>query len=379
MAGIFDTLAQVGRDTAGLGADAEKARRGAEAWARAQELKAAKAAVPAAPTGLAYGAGKAVGRMVGGRLVPALAIGDMGFGMADQAEATTVGATPENRPERALQILAGADVTGLGARIGRMVSGGDFFGAAPVAPPAIPAVAPAAATQPVARTSASQADVRKSDNMTAANSMPVVDGAWVAPHGASPGIGAQLEPGAATTAVSSSRDANGNLVLTNAPPGPAGPGAAPQGYQAAPGSLASFFGASMRQRQAATEEKAAQAAALKLPEFMKTGAEATILSERMKLAAAEPDPARKAAILAGHVMSEPKLQAPPNMQPLPGDKDQSGVVFDPAKGAFRKVPITQPVTVANIDAALAGSMKGKTRAQVIQAYKDKGYDVSGVK
>ena len=257
-----------------------------------------------------------------------------------------------------------------------------------MAVPAVPnfgAVAPAPAPAQFApvTTSASQADVRKSDNLIAANTPSlVVDGAWAAPHGASPGIGAQLEAGPATTAVSSSRDANGNLVFTNAPPGPAGPvgpGAAPQEYQAAPGSLASFFGGAMRQKQAATAEKAAQAAALKLPETMKSAAEATILSERMKLAAAETDPARKAAILAGHVMPEPKLQAPPNMQPLPGDKDQSGVVFDPAKGAFRKVPITQAATTANIDAALAGSMKGKTRAQVIQAYKDKGYDVSGVK
>ncbi len=235
---------------------------------------------------------------------------------------------------------------------------------------------------PVA-TGASQSQVRASDNIIAANTpAPVVDGAWAPPHAASPGIGAQLVAGPATTSVSSSRDANGNLVLTNAPPGPAGPagpGAAPQGYQARAGSLASFFGASMRMKQAATTDAAARATALKLPETMKSAAEATILSERMKLAAAEPDPARKAAILAGHVMSEPKLQAPPNMQPMPGDKDQSGVVFDPAKGAFRKVPITQAATTANIDAALAGSMKGKTRAQVIQAYKDKGYDVSGVK
>lgn len=245
------------------------------------------------------------------------------------------------------------------------------FGAVPAAP------APAQFTPVIS--GASQADVRASDNAITAGSMPVVDGAWAAPHGASPGIGAQLEAGPATTAVSSSRDANGNLVLTNAPPGPAGPGAAPKEYQPAAGSLASFFGAAMRQKRAVGEERAAQATALKLPDLLKSSAEASILSERMKLAATEPDPARKAAILAGHVMPEPKLQAPPNMQPMPGDKDQSGVVFDPAKGAFRKVPITQTITTANIDAALAGSMKGKTRAQVIQAYRDKGYDVSGIK
>lgn len=252
-----------------------------------------------------------------------------------------------------------------------------------MAVPAVPnfgAVAPAPAPAQFApvTTSASQADVRKSDNLIAANTPSlVVDGAWAAPHGASPGIGAQLEAGPATTAVSSSRDANGNLVFTNAPPGPAGPvgpGAAPQEYQAAPGSLASFFGAAMRQKQAGTQDKAAQAAALKLPELAKTGAEATILSERMRLAAAETDPTRKAAILGGYSPTKDDMTFPTGLQPLEG-----GYGVGAKGGKLTRVPITQVATTANIDAALAGSMKGKTRAQVIQAYKDKGYDVSGIK
>lgn len=378
MAGIFDTLAQVGRDTAGLGADAEKARRGAEAWQKAQALNAARVAAAAPPTGMMYAGGKMLGKAVG-RFGPIAGLGAMGFGMADKM--AEVQADPESRGavERTLQVLSGADVTGFGGWVGRKLAG---------LPDPLPPMSSSAASAPATATpigsTATPATmgpdfIPASGNGAEVDWLNSRDGAWAAPHGASPGIGAQLEAGPATTAVSSSRDANGNLVLTNAPPGPAGPGAEPQGFQAAPGSLASFFGAAMRQRQAGAQDKAAQAAALKLPEFMKTGAEASILSERMKLAAAETDPARKAAILAGHVMPEPKLQAPPNMQPLSGDKDQSGVVFDPAKGAFRKVPITQAATTANIDAALAGSMKGKTRAQVIQAYKDKGYDVSGVK
>lgn len=253
---------------------------------------------------------------------------------------------------------------------------------------------------PMIGPTATQADVRKSD-MAMAGPGAVVPP--VVPTAATPAPVAAPAPAFASAAPAmepaytgmTAADIHGTTIpprgtgailnestgkVTNiGSPTPAGPGAVPQGYQAAPGSLASFFGGAVRQRSAAAGERAAQAAALKLPETMKSAAEATILSERMKLAAAEPDPARKAAILAGHVMSEPKLQAPPNMQPMPGDKDQSGVVFDPAKGAFRKVPITQAATTANIDAALAGSMKGKTRAQVIQAYKDKGYDVSGVK
>ena len=243
------------------------------------------------------------------------------------------------------------------------------FGAVP-APPAPAQFAPVA-------TSASQADVRKSDNTIAANSIPIIDGAFAEPHGASPGIGAQLVAGPATPSVSSSRDANGNLVLTNAPPGPAapaGPGAAPQGFKARPGSLASFFGASMRMKQDATTDAAARATALKLPESAKAAAEATILSERAKLAAAEPDPAKKAAILSGTSLPKDETTFPTGLQPLEG-----GYGVGAKGGKLTRVPITQAATAANIDAALAGSMKGKTRAQVIQAYKDKGYDVSGVK
>lgn len=173
------------------------------------------------------------------------------------------------------------------------------FGAVP-APPAPAQFAPVAP-------GASQSQVRASDNAIAANTpSQVVDGAWAAPHGASPGIGAQLEAGPATTAVSSSRDANGNLVLTNAPPGPAGPagpGAAPQGYQARAGSLASFFGASMRMKQAATTDAAARATALKLPETMKTTEEAKKQTELNRLADAEKDPEKRRLILSG-------LQAP---------------------------------------------------------------------
>ena len=178
-----------------------------------------------------------------------------------------------------------------------------------MAVPAVPnfgAVAPAPAPAQFApvTTSASQADVRKSDNLIAANTPSlVVDGAWAAPHGASPGIGAQLEAGPATTAVSSSRDANGNLVFTNAPPGPAGPGAAPQGYQARAGSLASFYGAAMRMKQGAATDAAARATALKMPEFIKTTEEAKKQTELNRLADAEKDPEKRRLILSG-------LQAP---------------------------------------------------------------------
>ena len=157
-------------------------------------------------------------------------------------------------------------------------------------------------------------------------------------------------------------------------PTPAGPGAVPPEFKAAPGSLASFYGAGMRMKQAAATDAAARATALKLPEFAKTGAEATLLSERVKLANATDDPKVKAAILGGYSPTKDDMTFPTGLQPLEG-----GYGVGAKGGKLTRVPITQAATTANIDAALAGSMKGKTRAQVIQAYKDKGYDVSGVK
>lgn len=75
-----------------------------------------------------------------GGTAASLALGGMGAGMADQAAATTSGATPENRLSRALQILSGADITGVGARIGRFLTGTPE----PTAPNPIigPAIAP---------------------------------------------------------------------------------------------------------------------------------------------------------------------------------------------------------------------------------------------
>lgn len=42
----------------------------------------------------------------------------------------------------------------------------------------------------------------------------------------------------------------------------------------------------------------------------------------------------------------PGLQAPINMQPMPGDKDQSAVTFNPATGAFTRTPIQSKATLS---------------------------------
>ena len=264
-------------------------------------------------------------------------------------------------------------------------------------PGAVPTMPAPAAVAPAP--SASQADVRKSDNtIAAANPVQYVDGAWAPPHGASPGIGAQLEPGPATTRVSSSRDANGNLVLTNAPPAPAPAPAAPAapagGFGARPavampampapvrdtfqnkaarGGLASFFGASMNEKKLATEEvqniAAAEAQAARemeaqkinatlaaatatKPGDLKNAAEATILSERMRLAAAATDPAMKAAILGGYSPTKNEPTFPTGLQPIEG-----GYGVAAQGGKLTRVPIASAPKAMTMAEALADAKK----------------------
>lgn len=224
-------------------------------------------------------------------------------------------------------IAAGAVPQSMMDRVAGIFGGG-------AAAPAVTATADAPVSAPVAPQAGFQSQVRASDNAIAANNQPlVVDGQWAAPHGASPGIGAQLVAGPATTSVSSSRDANGNLVFTNAPPSGAAPVVkGPALYRPVPGGFGAAYAASMNQARAAGQDRAAQETALKLPEIMKHGAEATLLSERVKLAAAETDPAKKAAILSGHIMPERKLEFPLGLQPPLDPKNPVAVAADPYTG-----------------------------------------------
>lgn len=177
---------------------------------------------------------------------------------------------------------------------------------------------------PALRPTATQADVRKSD-MAMAGPGAVVPP--VVPTAATPAPVAAPAPAFASAAPTmepaytgmTAADIHGTTIpprgtgaivnestgkVTNiGSPTPAGPGAAPQGYQAAPGSLASFYGAGMRMKQAATKDAAARTAALKLPETMKTAEETKKLTELNRLADAEPDPEKRRLILSG-------LQAP---------------------------------------------------------------------
>jgi hypothetical protein len=66
-----------------------------------------------------------------------------GAGAAEQVVATTPGATPENRLERALKILSGLDITGVGKTIGDVLTGRTTQTAPARAPAAAPTPAPA--------------------------------------------------------------------------------------------------------------------------------------------------------------------------------------------------------------------------------------------
>jgi hypothetical protein len=67
---------------------------------------------------------------------------------------------------------------------------------------------------------------------------------------------------------------------------------------------------------------------------------------------------------------------------IPGFTPDDPVIFAKegrgAPSAIKVIPRVQ-ITEANITAELAGSMKGKSRAQAIQAHKDRGDDVSGIR
>ena len=140
-----------------------------------------------------------------------------------------------------------------------------------------------------------------------------------------------------------SRDANGNLVFTNAPPGSAASAAnEPALFQARPGSLASFYGAAMNQRRAAGQDKESQALGMKLPEIMKTGAEAAKLTELNRLAAAEPDPEKRRLILSGLQAPAPHIQIPIGNQPMTG-ADKTMNVYE--NGVAKAVPIRQQAPI----------------------------------
>ena len=319
MAGIFDTLAQVRMDQPNP--SAEWAKQVEAANAKATAIKAARGAVPAAAsaTGPLYGAGKFLGRMAG-RFGPAVGLGAMGFGMADQAAA--IQDDPESKPlvERTLQVLSGADVTGFGAWMGRKLTGRPEPVAEATPAPGFGVTKPAyiSPTYGVAPSGMVPTDMdAHRAAYDKANSAP---GGWMSPGG----FGVRRNTGA------------------DIPPDTIDPNDQSRGAI-----MARAVGAVMNQKRGAAtdarriaEGKIAASVSGNGPAAAKAMAETARLNELSRLALLEPDPAKRAALLGGPGGPAPaRLQSPVNMQPMPGDKDQSATVFDPNTGDYRRVPI----------------------------------------
>lgn len=209
---------------------------------------------------------------------------------------------------------------------------------------------------PLTAPTAAQADVRKLDNAIDASSPEMVNFGAVraptapaaaiagnsAPYGMTPvdtGVYTTAGPngpvtrftGAAADAERAKDIAASLAPRTNAP-------AAASRFQAAPGSLASFFGAAMNMKRDAATASAAQALGMKLPEIMKTGAETAKLTELNRIAAAEPDLEKRRLILSGLQASADRIKIPLANQPTIGADKNMVIVED---GVPRSVPIRQ--------------------------------------
>lgn len=135
----------------------------------------------------------------------------------------------------------------------------------------------------------------------------------------------------------------------------------PTGYKntAATGSLASFFGAAMNQKQIATAEAIARqkdeanaqraqqdkqmaaGAQGKTPESIKTALEAERIRQILDLAGVIKDPQTKAALLLGQAPPAKKYDTPMAVQPPPGNGPQIVVFTDPQAGVAFQAPVQQ--------------------------------------
>lgn len=196
---------------------------------------------------------------------------------------------------------------------------------------------------------------------------PVVNGAWAAPHGAAPGVGAQLVAGPATTSVSSSRDANGNLVFTNAPPDPNAQPAVAQAPVAQSRGLGAAMGAILNQRRGAAQEAQATTIALKGPEMAKNAAELAKLQAQLQLAGATNDPAMRAAILGGYAPATEHVAVP---QGYMGDfKSDVPVVTTsgPGAGTIKMVqPQSAPAQLKEGQTGMAKNANGENVRVIIR-------------
>lgn len=248
-----------------------------------------------------------------------------------------------------------------------------MFGASAAVPPVAPA--PAIAPAPTAAPDMSLANELYNQG-TQARPLPAPG------PGALPGVAPMTATDIRGTAVPPSGTGgfvnNATGAVTNLDTRVAGPGAEAGGFvnRAAPGSLASFFGAAMNQKQIAATEtrdlakaKLAQEFALKLPGAMKDTAEAGNVSLRSQAAqahlAANPgDYAGAAGIASGRIQPGDKHVFLPTMD---GNKVDVG---NKATGAIqRKTPLPQ-INEADILQTMKNNKM--TREQVLARLKAEG-------
>lgn len=395
MAGIYDTLAQARLDTAALGADAEKAARGAEAWKKAQAIKAAADTAKAAPAAAGPWYSNPT-RSIGLPAVSpkAAGIGAKALGVAGRAATIAAPAIEAGRTAMvaASPTMTGADVAEQGfggagklATAGLGATGGAALGAmtGPAAPIAVPLGALVGGALGYYGGGAAISGAKRMlglDPRTPYERLPES----AAPMATPPGAALALAPATGTPMDEGVRAPKLEFVESDAPiPSPTqafGAVARPAPVRdtfvnrAVPGSLASFFGASMNQKRLATSEAqniaAAEAQASRDMEAQKINAtlaaatnvspkeqaEAAILQERQRLAAAETDPTKKYAILGGY--SPPAGAQPKVLDTLstPG----SGAVVMQQGDQVRTVPI-RPAPQATIESLRAyAKAQGKT-------------------
>jgi len=171
-----------------------------------------------------------------------------------------------------------------------------------------------------------------------------------------------------------------NLQALSTPVAPAatGPGARPEQFvnRAAPGSLASFFGAAMNQKRLAGQEKAARETELAMPEFLKTQAETANLNELNRLAAAEKDPEKRRLILSKLAApAEEKMTFPQYLQPT---DMKAGYGVGAQAGKLAQVPIKQlpRATIAELQTYAKSKGQTLTPAQLRSMAAEQGITVT---
>ena len=301
-------------------------------------------------------------------------------------------ATPENRlarlPDVAGKVLGGADITGLGARIGRVATSGDWF-----EPDVNPIVGPAT-REFMARGPGAAPMVSTPVGVPLAPGDTGMSGGGPVMTAGGPSFDM---PGFDQSTITSRQLPDGTGIIGNLAtgktmgimPSPGGFGAvAPARYQprtAAGGFMQAQLGLkeiSGTNAAKVAAAKAASDAALKAAQGGEAAAKTSEIGVRMGLGAQAKARGASEAEVAGIVSGRPVSDIyKESVTSMPGKQGEVTLISG-RTGAVQKVIPTAPVqkiTGAHVDAALGGSMKGKTRAQVIQAYKDKGYDVSGIK